>query len=268
VNVYVFGTGIRTTHKEFGGKAIWGVNIMNDGMDEDCHGHDTHVASIIAGKTFGVARNLQSITLYAVKVLNCQSKGYMSDIMAGVQWVLDHHKAQVARAQTSGTPTPKAIINMSLSGGYMASLNRIVDFANQEGILSIVTAGNEGIESCSSRSPTSASTAVTVAASLNDVDSKAWFSSFGSCVDIFAPGYSILAASNKNDTATISRSGTSMAAPLVTGVAAIWLSSNWVPEWQSTFRPAALKARMLDAANKGGMIDLNPTEQLPNLLLN
>ncbi len=68
VNVYVIDTGIRTTHTQFGGRAVWNGNFSGDGVNSDCNGHGTHVAGTIGSTTYGVAK---AVKLHAVKALNC-----------------------------------------------------------------------------------------------------------------------------------------------------------------------------------------------------
>lgn len=89
VAAYIIDTGIRRTHNDFGGRALHGYTAINDGNgSNDCNGHGTHVAGTVGGATYGVAKQ---VTLYAVRVLNCSGSGTNSGVIAGVDWVTQHH---------------------------------------------------------------------------------------------------------------------------------------------------------------------------------
>lgn len=207
VNVYVIDTGIRLSHVEFGGRATWGTNQVDD-QDTDCHGHGTHVAGIVGGQTYGVAKEA---TLIAVKVLDCAGSGSYFSVLGGIDWVAANNQAP-------------AVANMSLGGDHSAAINQAVANAVASGVAVVVAAGNEAIDACT-RSPSAEPTAITVGAS-TDADARAYFSNYGSCVDLFAPGHTILSASAASDTATVAWSGTSMAAPHVAGTIALYLRDN------------------------------------------
>jgi subtilisin family serine protease len=109
VHAYVLDTGIRTTHAEFGGRAVDSFTSINDGNGTiDCHGHGTHVAGTIGGTTYGVAKG---VTLHAVRVLGCDGTGTFSQVIAGIDWVTANH-------------IKPAVANMSLSGGRHAGPRR------------------------------------------------------------------------------------------------------------------------------------------------
>ncbi|TPX66617.1 hypothetical protein SpCBS45565_g04385 [Spizellomyces sp. 'palustris'] len=261
VDVYVLGSGIQISHSEFVGRNMsFDINFTGDGIDADCFGHDTHVASTIVGATTGVARDATGIRVHAVKVLDCAGAGYMSVVMQGIQYVIDQHNAKVA-----GGGTNKTVINMSLSGYKLDSANALVDIATSIGILVVVSAGNEAIDSCADRSPASAATALTVAASTPG-DAQAWFSSWGTCVNIYAPGTDILGAGiGPTNSSLVYKTGTSMSAPMVTGVAAVWLSNGWVGAVDQ-YRVHDLLQGLLDTSLKG--VISNPTGGTHNRLLN
>lgn len=207
VNVYVIDTGIRTSHVDFAGRATWGTNQVDD-QDADCHGHGTHVAGIVGGDTYGVAKE---VNLIAVKVLDCAGSGSYFSVLGGIDWVAAHHQAP-------------AVANMSLGGDYSAALNQAVANAVAAGVPMVVAAGNEAVDACT-RSPSAAPTAITVGAT-TEADARAYFSNYGPCVDLFAPGAAILSAGAESDTAAVTLSGTSMAAPHVAGAIALYLQDN------------------------------------------
>ncbi len=209
VTVYVIDTGINFAHVDFGGRAITGVDeVSPGGTAADCNGHGTHVSGIIGGETYGVAKNVK---LVSVRVLNCAGSGSTSDVIAGIDWI------------TANRILP-SVANMSLGGAFSATLNQAVAKSVAAGIVYTVAAGNNGADACSS-SPSSEASAVTVGAT--DVqDAFAYFSNYGSCVDLNAPGVNITSDWYSTNTATNTISGTSMAAPYVAGVAAMWLAVN------------------------------------------
>ncbi len=209
VRAYVIDTGIRTTHTQFGGRAAVSAEILGDRRNgQDCNGHRTHLPGTIGGSTYGVAK---SVSLRAVRVLNCQGSGTTSGVIAGVNWV------------ASNRVLP-AVANMSLGGGASSALDTAVNNAINAGVTFAVAAGNENQNACNV-SPARTAAAITVG-STTSTDARSSFSNFGTCVDIFAPGSSITSAWATSDTATNTISGTSMATPHVAGVAALYLQGH------------------------------------------
>jgi subtilisin family serine protease len=215
VDAYIIDTGILTTHQEFAGRAIWGANYA-DTKDTDCNGHGTHVAGTVGGSTVGIARG---VTLIAVKVLDCGGSGTTSGVVSGIQWAGEN-------ARKRGR---KSVANMSLGGGYSATLNRAVAAVVDAGVPFAVAAGNEDQNACNT-SPASEAKAITVGATYYSgnyaQDIRASFSNWGTCVDILAPGQSIKSAWIGSNSAYNTISGTSMASPHVCGVAALLFGEN------------------------------------------
>jgi subtilisin family serine protease len=210
VNVYVIDTGVYASNSEFAGRVVSGFSAVSDGRGTtDCHGHGSHVAGTAAGSTFGFANQA---TIVPIRVLDCYGSGSTSGVVAGINWMINHHIA--------GQP---AVANLSLGGTYDYATNDAVERAVADGITMVVAAGNESTDACT-KSPASAPSAITVGATASD-DSRAYYSNFGACVDIFAPGSSIISAGISSSTATAQMSGTSMASPHVAGVAAILLGN-------------------------------------------
>jgi subtilisin family serine protease len=230
VNVYVIDTGVYASNSEFAGRVVTGYTAVNDGRGStDCHGHGSHVAGTIAGSTFGFANQA---TIVPVRVLDCSGSGSTSGVIAGINWMINHHVA--------GQP---AVANLSLGGAYDYATNDAVERAVADGITVVVAAGNESTDSCT-KSPASAPNAITVGATASD-DSRASYSNFGACIDIFAPGSAIISAGISSTAATAQMSGTSMASPHVAGVAAILLGNA------NNLTPAQVDARLTADASVG-----------------
>lgn len=225
VTAYIIDTGIRTSHNEFGGRASGGFTAISDGNGtNDCHGHGTHVAGTVGGATYGVAK---SAKLVAVRVLGCSGSGSTSGIIAGLDWV----------ARNAQKP---AVANMSLGGSASRALDQAVENTVAAGITVVVAAGNSNADACR-YSPARTPNAITVGATTS-TDARASYSNYGRCLDIFAPGSSITSAAISGDTATATMSGTSMAAPHVAGIAALYLAT----------RPTALPATVTAAIKTSG----------------
>ena len=242
VHAYIIDTGIRSTHTEFAGRVGAGYDFVdNDSTPNDCNGHGTHVAGTIGGTTYGVAKG---VTLHGVRVLDCQGSGYTSGVIAGIDWV------------TANRITP-AVANMSLGGSASSTLDAALRNSVAAGVVHVVAAGNENTDACNG-SPSREPQAITVGAT-NSSDQRASFSNYGACLDIFAPGVSILSAWYTSDSATNTISGTSMASPHAAGVAALFLQSA------PAALPADVAASMTTAATSG--VVGSPGTGSPNRLL-
>jgi len=208
VTVYVVDTGI-APHSDFGGRVTAGFNaIADNGTAADCNGHGTHVAGVVGGTNYGVAK---SATLVPVRVLDCTGSGSISTVIAGLEWVLQDH------AQSSGP----AVVNMSLEGDASSALDSEVNSLLSAGITTVVAAGNDNVDACT-KSPARVAGALTVGAS-TETDQRASFSNYGNCVDLFAPGTHVISDWYSSPTATSISSGTSESSPFVAGVAALCL---------------------------------------------
>ena len=242
VHAYIIDTGIRTTHTDFGGRAFGAWSAVNGkNSTDDCNGHGTHVAGTVGGTTYGVAKG---VTLYAVRVLGCDGSGSMSDVIAGIDWV------------TANRVLP-AVANMSVGGGLSAAMNDAVQRSIDAGVTYVVAASNNVADACG-YSPASAPQALTVAAT-NRRDGQAWFSNFGSCVDVYAPGDSIVSLGISSDVALAVKSGTSMASPHAAGAAALYLETH------PTALPAEVTQAIVAGATSGRVV--NAGAGSPNLLL-
>ena len=219
----------------------------------DCHGHGTHVASLCGGKTYGSAKKVR---LYSIRVLQCDNAAPWSTVLEGIDYV-----ASVATQRRR-----PAIISMSLGGSFYRSMNNAVASVVRQGIHVITVAGNGQQDSCG-QSPSSSTAAVTVAGTRNGdgLYLRGSGTNYGECVDIFAPGELIRAADHRCRNCSKYLSGTSMAGPIVSGVAAIHLSH------QPLLTPAELKQKLIDESIKN-VIDYtgmpnNYKQRTPNRLV-
>jgi len=241
VDAYIFDTGIRYSHTEFGGRAKLGRSYYGDD-GSDLNGHGTHVAGTVGGTVYGVAKKA---TLISMKVLGDNGSGSFSNIINGLDWV---------RANKTGP----SVINMSLGGsGTSSTLNTAIKNLLDAGVPVIVAAGNSNTDA-SGFTPANAPEAFAVG-STTSTDARSSFSNFGSTVKLFAPGSSIRAAYYRSDTDFASLSGTSMASPHAAGVAALYMSSN----------PSATGKQVYDYLVNGATPDKvgNAGSGSPNLLL-
>ena len=256
VTAYVIDTGIETSHWEFGGRA-WAAYDVFGGNGQDCYGHGTHVAGTLGGANYGVAK---SVSLVAVRVLDCSGYGTWDGVIAGIDWVRYYH----------ATP---AVANLSLGGGAVQAVDDAIANLVASGVTVVVAAGNWSDNACY-YSPARAPSAITVGAT-NQYDQQAWFSDWGSCVDVYAPGEGITSAWLYGGTNTID--GTSMATPHVAGAAALYLQdhpyaspaevTNAIVGSASPYRLSSLGAgspnlllyTYLTPSGGGGPIDPNPT---------
>lgn len=208
--IYVVDTGIMHKHPEFGGRAIRGPTFTSDG-NEDVFGHGSHVAGIAAGNTYGVAKQA---TVIGVKALNNRGSGTISGIIQALQYV-----------KTDAAPILKkvpVIVNLSLGGPKNVALNSACEDLVKAGVVVVVAAGNSRRSACTF-SPASAQGVISVVASCGK-DDMASFSNHGECTHIVAPGCRIpsIDVRAKDPTKPVLQSGTSMSAPHVSGLAAVF----------------------------------------------
>jgi subtilisin family serine protease len=242
VRAYIVDTGIRATHQEFGGRVVAGFSVVNDGRGtDDCNGHGTHVSALTGGATRGVARG---VTLVPVRVFDCTGSASWSTVIQGLEWVRNN-------------AVRPAVVSMSLTGPTSDALDASIRSLVGAGLTVVVAAGNNGVNACNF-SPSRVSEAIAVGAS-NRLDSRASYSNFGACLDLFAPGDQIESADHVSDTAVRSRSGTSQAVPLVAGVAATVLQRA------PTASAAAVSNFLRSIASLDRLSDVGANS--PNLLL-
>ena len=213
VNAYVIDSGV---YKHPDLNVVGHVNFAGDGKNHDCYGHGTHVAGSVAAKDNArdVVGTAPGAPLTGVKVLDCGGSGSTSGAIKGVDWV------------TANAKKP-AIANMSLGGGLSRALDDAVRNSAGSGVFYSLAAGNDGADACKSspaRAGAGANNGIATVAATSKEDREVWWSNYGSCVDVWAPGAGIL--STKKGGGATKMSGTSQAAPHVGGGAALYLSKN------------------------------------------
>ncbi len=242
VTAYIIDTGVRITHSDFGGRASYGYDaIDNDNTAQDGNGHGTHVAGTVAGTAHGVAKKARIV---GVRVLDNSGSGTTEQVVAGIDWV------------TRNAVKP-AVANLSLGGGVDPALDTAVRNSIASGVTYAIAAGNDGANA-SNYSPARVTEAITVG-STTSTDARSSFSNYGTVLDIFAPGSSITSSWNTGDAATNTISGTSMATPHVAGAAALYLAAN------RTATPAQVSTALTTAATSG--VVGSPGTGSPNRLL-
>ncbi|MFE3740930.1 S8 family peptidase [Streptomyces sp. NPDC059134] len=240
--VYVIDTGVRITHQDFGGRASYGYDAVdNDNTAQDGNGHGTHVAANAAGSSYGVAKKAKVV---AVRVLNNAGSGTTAQVVAGIDWVTRNHSGP-------------SVANVSLGGGADAALDTAVQNSIASGVTYAVAAGNSNANA-QNYSPARVPEAITVGATTS-TDARASYSNYGARVDLFAPGSAITSAWNSSDTATSSISGTSMATPHVAGAAAVYLAGH------PGATPAQVATALVNGATSG--VVTGPGTGSPNKLL-
>jgi len=242
VTAYVIDTGVRITHSQISGRAAYGYDAVDgDTTASDGNGHGTHVATTIAGSTYGIAKKAKIV---AVRVLDNSGSGTTAGVIAGINWVTANHSGP-------------SVANLSLGGGASTTLDNAVANSISSGVTYAVAAGNSNANA-SSYSPARVAAAITVGATTS-TDARASYSNYGSVLDIFAPGSSITAGWNTSDTATSTISGTSMATPHVAGAAAVYLAGH------TAATPAQVATALVDGATTGKVT--SPGTGSPNRLL-
>ena len=233
IDIYVLDTGVNENHEIFLNPPTILPTFGNHGLssDEDCQGHGTHVAGSVAGSITGIAKDAN---VFSIKIsIDCTGYAYITDMILAIDYV---EQLMIINGR-------KSIINLSFGISTIVK-NEINEFVSSGGLFT-VAAGNDGLDKCMNEKyyDIDFTSAIIVGASTSN-DEVAYFSNFGSCVDIYAPGQSILSSYYDNDYQCVTMSGTSMAAPFVAGALGYLWSQN--PTFTNEQVLDLLKSQMLD----------------------
>ena len=251
VVVAVLDTGVNQ-HEDLVGRVLPGYNSWDSSTDvDDVSMHGTHVAGIIAANSnnnLGIAGVAANAVILPVKVLNDSGSGTTSSVANGLIWATDNGAK---------------VVNLSLGGPTDSSVLRsAVDYADARGVLVIVAAGNQGVDS-PTMYPAAYDNVIAVAATTQD-RSVALFSSRGAYVDVAAPGSAIASTTGTNTYAYMS--GTSMAAPHVVAQAAVL--AGLYPQSTATQLRNYIESTLTDidqpgrdVSSGGGLVDVSAAIQ-------
>ncbi|MFC7620213.1 S8 family peptidase [Microlunatus sp. GCM10028923] len=228
VNAYVIDSGV-APHVDL--NVVKRLNFTEE-ADTDCHGHGTHISGTIAARdnSAGVVGVAPGIPITSLKVLDCETHGWYSDIIAAINWI------------TANAKKP-AVANLSFGGSLSKSLEDAIRRSVASGVFYGVSAGNKQTSACNqspARAGAGTNNGIVTVAAIGSGDREASFSNYGPCVDLWAPGVDIKSTGNSGGIGPMS--GTSMAAPHVTGAAALYLSRR------PTAKPADVEAWLKRAA--------------------
>lgn len=244
VHAYVFDSGINASHREFIGRVGIGADFTGAGTTADCNGHGTHVAAIIGGASYGVARG---VTLHSLRVLDCYLQGTWSAYVNAINWLIANRQLP-------------AVANASLTGGMSVAADLATTNLIASGVTLGVASGNSGADACTlSPAHDGQTDGIITLNAVADDDSRANWSNYGPCTDLYAPGVNITSAWIGSSTAWSAESGTSMAAPHGTGVAALYAAAH------RTWTPAQIERAMKTDATRNA-VTANPANT-PNLLV-
>lgn len=252
VNVYVQDTGLRSTHVDFYKRAT-PVLDLSSGSEVECNGnvncaldrqgHGTHCAGTATGNQYGVA---PGASLFAIKTLSDAGSGPLSWQFSGIEWTTKNGKKPAVQSMSLG------------GGGAVAEFGTLIDAATASGVVVVVAAGNENTDACT-KSPAFVASAITVGAT-DSGNRRAYYSNYGTCVNIMAPGSAITSAWYTSDTSSNTISGTSMACPHVSGAAALQFAA------QPGASPETVRSNIMNNAKSGVISYLKADD--PDLFLN
>ena len=246
VAIAIVDTGVDGQHPDLAGRTVGGFNVLTDqpilpgtNSDDSGSGHGTHVAGIAAANTnngVGVAGVSWSASIMPIKILDATGYGTFSDLAEGIVWAADH-SARVINLSLGGT---------KITDGETRTIKAAVEYARGKGAFLAAAAGNEGAGSNSYNYPAALDHVIAVAATTPQ-DEWAYFSNYHPYVDVAAPGVGIYSTTPNGG--FTSRSGTSMATPVVSGIAALLLAAN--PSLTADQIAARLEATALDLGSPG-----------------
>lgn len=237
VRIYIVDTGVQATNTGFAGRVATGYDALARLRDPnqssmDCSGHGTAVAGIAASSVYGVAK---AATIVPVRVATCSGGVSADSLVKGIDWIIKNHPRNSA-----------GVVNISLAVNKSKAVDTAIDRLYTAGLVPVVAAGNFASDACRI-SPAGAPRALVVGAT-SRLDHRVNTSNFGECVKVFAPGASIM---TEGLTAPVERTGTSFAAPLVSGAIALYLNKN------PKARPAEVIGTIVKSGQSGVVVNSN-----------
>lgn len=222
--VYLIDSGVNIDHEEFEGRVRVGYDFVRytEAGTPDCTGHGTHLAGLIAGKTYGVAKKASIVSL---RVYDCSNRASVTAIVNALHWVLAHSKSScflnrcVVALMVANHREPSSVMESVLEGFVQRQIPVIVPAGNHDDGI-----GHEG-DACDVF-PAAKYPEFLVVGATSRTDGRASFSNGGPCVDLYAPGVGITSAWHSSNNAVASMSGTTQASAIVAGVTAVLLSIN------------------------------------------
>jgi len=223
VSIFILDTGVRTTHQDFGGRAVPEVDFADGNKvcngDLECaadrQGHGTHCAGTAAGTNFGVAPKAR---VHGVKVLGDNGAGDLASILGSIDYLAASDIRPAVGSMSLGGPCPLGFCSI------FSAIETAIDAAVAAGVTVVVAGGNSNSDACGFQ-PAYVPSAITVG-STDSLDARSYFSNYGSCTSLWAPGSNITSATHEDDTGAKTFSGTSMACPHVAGGAALILEEH------------------------------------------
>jgi len=256
-HMYIFDTGIYPDHSDWirhdlESRIGEGIICTGTATDYTTTDHGSHVASIAAGKAFGIAKGA---TIHPIQVLDANGEGSTASLLCGMEKLLADG---IAYNAANAPNRIQAVVNLSLGvEGRSDALDKAVKDMTDLGYAVVIAAGDHDDNACfySPYDPA----AITVGALSNDElgkNSKTSSSNYGECIDIWAPGEDILGASNLGEFESVSKSGTSVAAAFVAGIATLHLET--VNSQEHTFEDysAIVKDKLISQGERDALGDI------------
>ena len=259
VDIYVLDTGLYHAHTDFDGRASDGMVASGVNENEaDINGHGTHVAGTAAGKRFGIARRANVISC---KVMGVDGWGDWNDVIEALEWAVQDRQTKQAEGASARSVALLSLASDEHAYAAVAAMQAAID----AGIVVVVAAGNHAQDACN-YTPSRLATGITVGSTSRN-DTLLSFSNFGPCVNMLAAGEDVTGPGISHNTEYVMRTGTSLAASYVAGMAARLLSVV-TDEQLPIYTPAVVRALLIDQATSDA-IELEGLDRgsTPNKLL-
>jgi len=256
-HMYIFDTGIYPDHWDWDradrtSRLGDGLICAGTAVDYETNDHGTHVASLASGMTHGIGK---ANIVHPIQVLDANGEGSTASLLCGIEKVLQDGKDY----NTENAPRKiRSVVNLSLGvDGRSDALDKAVRVMTSSGYTVVIAAGDHDDNACfySPHDP-SAITVGALSDEENGFNPKTSSSNYGECIDIWAPGEDIFGASNQGEYESVSKSGTSVAAAFVAGVASLYFESVNTDLHASNTFPAIVKEKVINQAERNNLGDI------------